>query len=75
MRELAELVVEIAGATSEIITVPLPDEREGDPLQRQPDITLASSTYGWSPTVSLRDGLERMIDFFRTHEIEAPERP
>jgi nucleoside-diphosphate-sugar epimerase len=75
MRELAELVVEITGATSEIITVPLPDEREGDPLQRQPDITLASSTYGWSPTVSLRDGLERMIDFFRTHEIEAPERP
>jgi nucleoside-diphosphate-sugar epimerase len=74
MRELAELVVEITGATSEIITVPLPDEREGDPLQRQPDITLVSSTYGWSPTVSLRDGLEQMIDFFRTHEIEAPER-
>ncbi len=68
MRELAEVIVELTGATSELITVPLPDEREGDPLQRQPDITLAASTYGWAPTVSLRDGLARMIDFFRTHE-------
>lgn len=68
MRELAQVVVELTGATSELITVPLPDEREGDPLQRQPDITLATSTYGWEPTVSLRDGLARMIDFFRTHE-------
>ena len=68
MRELAEVIVELTGATSELITVPLPDEREGDPLQRQPDITLATTTYGWAPTVSLRDGLARMIDFFRTHE-------
>lgn len=68
MRELAQVVVELTGATSELITVPLPDEREGDPLQRQPDITLATTTYGWAPTVSLREGLGRMIDFFRTHE-------
>ena len=40
MRELAELVLEITGSSSEIVTVPLPPEREGDPLQRQPDITL-----------------------------------
>ena len=46
----------------------LPPEREGDPLQRQPDITLINSTYGWEPTIALRDGLARMIDFFRTHE-------
>ena len=68
MRQLAELIVELTGSSSEIITVPLPDEREGDPLQRQPDITLASTTYGWTPTVSLRDGLGRMIDWFRAHE-------
>lgn len=68
MRELAELVVELTGSTSPIITVPLPDEREGDPLQRQPDITLANSTYGWRPSISLREGLGRMIQFFRTNE-------
>ena len=64
MRELAELVVELTGSKSEIITVPLPPEREGDPLQRKPDITLAKSLLGWEPTISLRDGLQRMIKHF-----------
>jgi dTDP-glucose 4,6-dehydratase len=68
MRELAELVVELTGATSEIVTVPLPPEREGDPLQRQPDITLIDTTYGWGPTITLREGLQRMIAFFAEHE-------
>ncbi|CAN0452946.1 unnamed protein product, partial [Phaeothamnion confervicola] len=68
MRELAELVVELTGASSEITSIPLPPEREGDPLQRQPDITLAKTTFGWEPTITLRDGLARMIDFFRDHE-------
>ena len=68
MRELAEHVTELTGSTSPIITVPLPTEREGDPLQRQPDITLINETYGWQPTVPLREGLARMIAFFRDHE-------
>ncbi|HEY4333678.1 MAG TPA: hypothetical protein VGM78_13950 [Ilumatobacteraceae bacterium] len=65
MRQLAELVVEITGSSSAIITVPLPPEREGDPMQRCPDITLIASTYGWQPTVALRDGLTLMIDAVR----------
>jgi nucleoside-diphosphate-sugar epimerase len=64
MRELAELVVELTGSKSEIITVPLPPEREGDPLQRKPDITLAKNLLAWEPTISLRDGLQRMIKHF-----------
>lgn len=68
VRQLAEAVVELTGSASEIVTVALPAEREGDPLQRQPDITLIASTYGWTPTVGLRDGLTRMIDHFRTAE-------
>ena len=64
MRELAELVVELTGSKSEIITVALPPEREGDPLQRKPDITLAKNLLGWEPTISLRDGLQRMIKHF-----------
>ncbi|MFZ4811865.1 MAG: UDP-glucuronic acid decarboxylase family protein, partial [Ilumatobacteraceae bacterium] len=68
MRELAEVVLELTGATSEIVSVPLPDEREGDPLQRQPDITLARTTYGWEPTIPLREGVGRMIEWFRTNE-------
>ena len=64
MRELAELVVELTGSKSEIITVPLPPEREGDPLQRKPNITLANNLLNWEPTISLRDGLQRMINHF-----------
>jgi len=65
MRELAEVVVELTGSTSEIVTVPMPAEREGDPMQRCPDISLISSTYGWTPQVSLRNGLEKMIPAVR----------
>jgi nucleoside-diphosphate-sugar epimerase len=68
MRELAELVVELTGSSSEIVSIEMPAEREGDPLQRQPDITLVAGTYGWGPQIALRDGLQRMIDFFRDHE-------
>jgi UDP-glucuronate decarboxylase len=61
-------VIELTSSTSGIVTIPLPPEREGDPLQRQPDITLVSETYGWEPKISLRDGLGRMIAHFRDHE-------
>ena len=65
MRELAEIVVDLTGSNSEIITMALPAEREGDPMQRCPDITLVSSTYGWKPEVSLREGLSKMIPAVR----------
>ena len=64
MRELAELVVELTGSKSGIINVPLPPERDGDPLQRNPDITLARNLLSWEPKISLRDGLQRMIQHF-----------
>jgi nucleoside-diphosphate-sugar epimerase len=68
MRQLAELVIELTGSTSEIVSIPLPPERDGDPLQRQPDITLAKSLLDWEPSVALRDGLTTMIKYFETVE-------
>ena len=64
MRELAELVIELTGSSSDIISVALPPERDGDPLQRKPDITLAKNLLGWEPSISLREGLHRMIKHF-----------
>ena len=69
MLELAELVVELCASHSPIHRTPLPYERTGDPARRQPDITLLHGTYGWAPEISLRDGLRRMIDWFRAHEL------
>jgi nucleoside-diphosphate-sugar epimerase len=68
IRELAELIVELTKSSSEIVTVPLPPEREGDPAQRRPDISLIGDTYGWQPKIALTDGLTRMIEFFREME-------
>jgi dTDP-glucose 4,6-dehydratase len=68
MRELATLIIDLMGSKSSIINIPLPPERDGDPLQRQPDITLAKSLLHWQPTVSLREGLIPMIEFFKITE-------
>jgi Nucleoside-diphosphate-sugar epimerases len=63
IRQLAELVIELTGAKSKLIFRPLPAD---DPLQRQPDITLAKARLGWQPSIKLRDGLARTIAYFRS---------
>ena len=62
MRQLAELVVELTGTKSEIVSRPLPTD---DPKVRKPDITRARTMLGWEPQVALRDGVLRTIDYFR----------
>ncbi|MAH66498.1 MAG: NAD-dependent dehydratase [Phycisphaerae bacterium] len=67
IRELAELVIEIAGTGVEIVQArPLPED---DPLQRQPDITLAREKLGWEPRIALREGLQRTVDWFRDADL------
>jgi UDP-glucuronate decarboxylase len=63
MLELASLVRQLAGSDSPVNHLELPED---DPRQRRPDITLAADLLGWQPTVSVRDGLRRTIDYFRT---------
>jgi UDP-glucuronate decarboxylase len=62
IRQLAELVIEMTGSGSKLVSKPLPAD---DPKQRKPDISLAQQTLGWEPTIALRQGLERTIDYFR----------
>jgi UDP-glucuronate decarboxylase len=62
MLELAERVRSKVGGKSKITFLPLPGD---DPRQRQPDITLAKSALGWEPKVSLDEGLDRTIDYFK----------
>ncbi|KJB96856.1 UDP-glucuronate decarboxylase [Skermanella aerolata] len=63
IRQLAEIVIEMTGSRSEIVQMPLPQD---DPLQRRPDITKARELLDWQPTIPLRQGLERTIDYFKT---------
>ncbi|HTB67245.1 MAG TPA: UDP-glucuronic acid decarboxylase family protein [Steroidobacteraceae bacterium] len=60
--ELAEKVVALTGAKSEIVRKPLPSD---DPIQRQPDISLARAHLGWQATTELDEGLRRTIAYFR----------
>lgn len=62
IRELAELVLQKVGGHSKLIALPLPQD---DPKQRQPDISLAKRELDWQPKVSLSDGLDLTIDYFR----------
>jgi dTDP-glucose 4,6-dehydratase len=57
--ELAETVKQLTESDSELIYEALPVD---DPKQRKPDITLARELLGWSPEVSLREGLQRTIE-------------
>ena len=62
MIELAEKIIELTGSKSKITFQPLPQD---DPLQRQPDITLAKKELGWEPTIKLEDGLIKTIEYFK----------
>ena len=61
IRQLAELIIELTGSASKLVFKPLPSD---DPLQRQPDITLARDKLGWEPTVPLHEGLLKTIAYF-----------
>jgi UDP-glucuronate decarboxylase len=61
--ELAEKVLRLTKSSSKMVFNPLPAD---DPMQRQPDITIAKSKLNWEPKVNLEEGLIRTIDYFKT---------
>ena len=63
VRQLAELVLQHTGSRSPIVERPLPVD---DPKVRQPDIARARATLGWEAGISLDQGLQRTIEYFRT---------
>ncbi len=62
IRELAEKVIELTGTNSKIVFEDLPSD---DPMQRQPDITLARKELNWEPKIQLEEGLKKTIDYFK----------
>jgi UDP-glucuronate decarboxylase len=63
MLELAEKVLLKTGSKSKLKFEALPQD---DPKQRQPDISKAKERLSWQPKVSLDEGLELTIDYFRS---------
>lgn len=62
MTELAKKVIKLTSSTSEIIFEELPQD---DPKMRRPDIHLAFKELGWSPSISLDEGLKQTIEYFK----------
>jgi UDP-glucuronate decarboxylase len=61
--ELAKKIISMTGSKSKIEYLPLPED---DPIQRQPDISLAKKTLNnWSPIVNLDEGLIKTINYFK----------
>ena len=63
VRELAEAVIDLTGSRSAIVYKPLPAD---DPRRRRPDISLARERLGWTPRVSLKEGLKQTIAYFES---------
>jgi UDP-glucuronate decarboxylase len=60
--QLAEQIIKLVRSKSKLVYLPLPQD---DPIQRQPDITLAKKKLNWKPQVPLEEGLVRTIAYFR----------
>jgi UDP-glucuronate decarboxylase len=72
MLQLAQLVLEQTGSKSKIVHLPRPAD---DPSQRRPNGTLAKDKLGWEPKVSLKEGLAKTIEFFKSIDLRHYRRP
>jgi len=61
--ELAEMIVRLTKSSSKIINKPLPQD---DPVRRKPDISLAKDVLQWQPKVSVEEGLDKTVHFFKS---------
>ena len=68
--ELAERVIAMTGTRGDIVYQPLPQD---DPRRRRPDIARAREQLGWSPRVSIEEGLERTCAWFAAELGQVPE--
>ena len=68
MLELAEVIIKITNSSSVLEHVDLPQD---DPKRRCPDITKARELLNWSPQVSLSEGLQKTIDYYRGYLLDS----
>jgi UDP-glucuronate decarboxylase len=70
IKELAEIVIKKTKSKSKLTFLPLPGD---DPTQRKPDISLAKKKLGWEPTITLEQGLDKAIEYFKEVVQDEPE--
>lgn len=65
--EFANLIIEMTNSKSKIVYKPLPGD---DPVQRKPDISLAKKELDWQPSIDIREGLSKTIEYFEKKLME-----
>lgn len=60
--DFAKEIIKLTGTDQKIVFKELPVD---DPLQRQPDITLAKDLLGWEPKIGREEGMKKTFDYFR----------
>ena len=60
--DFAHIIKDMTGSSSEIVFEELPED---DPKQRKPDISKAKELLDWQPTVTLKEGLAKTIEYFK----------
>jgi len=59
--DFAKIIIEMTNSKSKIVYRDLPSD---DPLQRQPDLTIANRELNWQPTTDIKVGLQKTIEYF-----------
>ena len=55
------MIIELTNSNSKIVYKPLPSD---DPVKRRPDLTLARKELNYEPTVQVKEGLQKTIEYF-----------
>ena len=63
INDLAALIIKFTQSGSQIVYRDLPQD---DPIQRQPDISLATSSFNWKPATDMKLGLKKTIEYFQS---------
>ena len=63
IKDFAEEIIKLTGTEQKVIYKELPVD---DPLQRQPDISLAKKLLHWSPQIEREEGMELTFNYFKT---------
>lgn len=63
IENLAQIVIKLTNSNSKIEHCSLPQD---DPMQRRPDINVATRLLGWVPEIGIKHGLEKTIEYFKT---------
>jgi dTDP-glucose 4,6-dehydratase len=62
IKDFAEEIIKLTGTNQKVIYKALPID---DPMQRQPDITLAKKVLNWEPKIERQEGMKKTFEYFK----------